>query len=226
MISTASNAPITGVVPDKKLLSPLADPDLQGFVRLHYLPFSRIVYRKRLQIVIDLMNRNAPYQRGLEIGFGPGFLLPALARSCREVVAVDIHEEAGPVGVMLRRQNVTGVSLMRNSISELAFRDASFDLVVSMSVLEHIHRLDAALREIARVVRQHGTVVLGFPVKSRLTDSLFKALGYEPDDLHPNSHASIIGAAGKVFRITGQQHYPEWAPLNVSLYSWITCEKP
>ena len=226
MVSNADRGPAPPVVPRKELLLPLVDPDLQGLVRLHYFPFSRIVYRKRLQIAVDLMSPGAPFDNGLEIGFGPGFLLPSLARCCRHAVAVDIHEDVGPVSLMLRRQNVDGVSLMRNSVSDLAFRDAAFDLVVCTSVLEHIHHLDAALREIARVVRRHGAVVLGFPVKNRVTDSLFKAVGYEPDEIHPNSHADIIAAAGQVFRITSQQHYPAWLPLDLSLYGWIACEKP
>ncbi|OFW06406.1 MAG: hypothetical protein A3I61_19840 [Acidobacteria bacterium RIFCSPLOWO2_02_FULL_68_18] len=199
---------------------------MRRFVRLHYLPLVRMVYRKRLQTSRGLMRGVTPFRRALEVGFGPGFLLPALAHYAQKVVAVDIHHESGRVAAMLDRQRVTGVLLMRNSITALAFRDASFDFVISTSVLEHIHALDAAVRELSRVVRPGGSLVLGFPMKNRLTDTLFKMVGFAVDEHHPNSHADIIAALGRTFRIRHQSHLPNWLPLDFALYGWVLCEKP
>lgn len=214
------------IVPDRHLLARFDDAELRRFVRLHYLPLVRLVYRERLQTSRNLMRRVAPFGRALEVGFGPGFLLPALDQYADKVVAVDIHGESGRVAAMLDRQRIAGVSLMRNSITALAFRDASFDFVISTSVLEHIHALDAALQELSRVVRPGGFLVLGFPVKNRLTDTLFRMVGFAVDEEHPNSHADIITALGRVFRIRQQSHLPNWLPLDLALYSWILCEKP
>ncbi len=46
--------------------------------------------------------------------------------------------------------------------SRTAFRDAEFDAVLLLSVLEHLHDVDAAFVEMRRLLRPHGHVVILF----------------------------------------------------------------
>jgi ubiquinone/menaquinone biosynthesis C-methylase UbiE len=55
--------------------------------------------------------------------------------------------------------------------ANMSFPDATFDLLYSFHALEHIEELDAALREMRRVLKPGAVVFIGTPNKSR-------ALGY------------------------------------------------
>jgi len=67
--------------------------------------------------------------------------------------------------------------------SELPFRDDSFDLVVCMHVLEHVHEEKQAISELARVTRRGGTTIVQVPYD----DTTFETGEY---DIHnPNNLA-------------------------------------
>ena len=51
-------------------------------------------------------------------------------------------------------------------VDRLPFDDASFDVVTMLAVLEHLSRPDAMLREIRRVLRPDGRLVLTVPSKA------------------------------------------------------------
>src|SRR5918911_4721286 len=97
----------------------------------------------------------------LEIGTGTGALLQSLlARGCRargvelrpELIAA-AHEWFGALPI----ERVTGVAL--------PFPNASFDIVVSFDVLEHIPDTDAHLAEVSRVLRPGGAYLIQTPNK-------------------------------------------------------------
>ena len=97
----------------------------------------------------------------LEIGTGTGALLDTLiARGCRargvelrpELIAA-AHQWFGRLPI----EQVTGVAL--------PFADASFDVVVSFDVLEHIPDTDAHLDEVSRVLRSGGSYLIQTPNK-------------------------------------------------------------
>ena len=49
---------------------------------------------------------------------------------------------------------------MRANVEELPFSDGEFDLVLCSQVIEHLLDVDAGLRELARVLRPGGTLIL------------------------------------------------------------------
>lgn len=108
-----------------------------------------------------LIRLGIPTGRGLDLGCGDGKLTAILldAIGNRELVGVDTDpqeiEEA-------RRRNVY-ISLHTCGGSEIPEPDASFDFVISNSVLEHIPELDPVLAETARVLRPNGLFLLTVP---------------------------------------------------------------
>ncbi len=55
--------------------------------------------------------------------------------------------------------------IRHEDLTRLSFFDASFDVVISLDVLEHVERLEAALTECHRVLRPGGTLLLAAPLQ-------------------------------------------------------------
>ena len=88
-------------------------------------------------------------ERGLDLGCGEGPYHELFATVCRSVIAYDIRRHVG-VGVV-------------GAAAALPFRSATFDLVLSTQVLEHVADPAMAVKEIARVLVPCGAVILTVP---------------------------------------------------------------
>lgn len=198
-------------------------PDADDPVDYYYkLPTARI-YRARLRLAGRLLGSDS-YEALLEVGYGSGIFLPELARRCSRLAAVDLHRESEQVSAMLARLGIDA-DLREASLFELPFEDGAFDALVCLSVLEHIVELDAAMTEFHRVLAPGGIAVLGFPVRNPVTDTFFRAVGYDPREIHPSSHRDILAAARRHpgFVVEDERRYPQWAPLDLAGYAGARC---
>ncbi|MET0384402.1 MAG: class I SAM-dependent methyltransferase [Polyangiales bacterium] len=92
----------------------------------------------------------------LEVGVGTGLILSRLAQHADSAWGVDVS--AGMVSQAKQR----GLSVVLGSVTDLPFADESFDLVCSFKVLAHVPDIGRALREITRVTKPGGQMVLEF----------------------------------------------------------------
>ena len=131
-------------------------------VEWYYKPLFGYGYKKRLALALDALGTN--YNKLLEVGYGSGILLPELSRHCQELHAIDIHSNITLVQEMLECENVRAC-LKVGSILDLKYTPNTFDAIISLSVLEFIDKnhLPIALKEIHRVTKSGGRIVLGFP---------------------------------------------------------------
>jgi ubiquinone/menaquinone biosynthesis C-methylase UbiE len=120
---------------------------------------SRIL-RERLTAAVELIG-DGPGD-ALDAGMGGGRLCAELDRRGWTVSGVDIS--AGMVDTARRRLPALRERLLVGSVDALPFADASFDVVAATGVLEYVVQdLIPSVRELARVVRPNGRVVVSFP---------------------------------------------------------------
>jgi len=116
----------------------------------------------RRRILLQVLGRyigesGADQRRILDVGCGTGTILTYLA-AYGNAQGVDIDEEA--VGYCHER-GLLDVRL--GAAATLPFDDGCFDLVTALDVLEHLEDDTAALREIGRVLRPGGQLLMTVP---------------------------------------------------------------
>lgn len=182
----------------------------------YYKPFIKLIYLKRLKMVIDLLQKNK-YDKILEIGYGSGVFLLELFGKCKKLYGVDIHERIDYVKKMMREEKIDA-ELIVGDVNDLTFKDEMFDVVICMSVLEHLKDIEKPISEIYRVVKKEGMAILGIPIKNKFMHFSFKILGYDDNIIHPSSHKIIIKKIQEKFIIEKVLKFPFWTPLNFSFY--------
>jgi ubiquinone/menaquinone biosynthesis C-methylase UbiE len=161
----------------------------------------------------------------LDLACGPGILLANLASSMRLSVGVDVT----PKMVQMARTTCRAASSANTQFLEscgehLPFATAAFDCVVTRLSIHHFPDPLVALREVKRILKPDGLLVIGDLVSSEdpAQGRLHNALEQLRDPSHirmlPASELlQVVDAAG--FRVSASDHwlqhrtFSEWAAI-------------
>lgn len=145
------------------------------------VPPGRIVDRLQL----------SPADRVLEVGCGPGFFSPAIARKLTAGHLTLLDAQA-PMLTMaaqrLEKHGLTNYTSISGLAESLPFSDAAFDVVFMVAVLGEVPDRAIAIKEIARVLRPGGrlssTEAVGDPDRVKRTewDALATLTGLEKSE--------------------------------------------
>src|SRR3984893_9568825 len=100
-------------------------------------------------------------RRGLDAGCGTGYGSAALASEAREVLGIDVAQEA--IEYAQGHFQNPRIQFERASCLEIPASDASFDLVVAFEIIEHLHDWRTFLNEVRRVLSPQGQFLVSTP---------------------------------------------------------------
>ena len=132
-------------------------PDWAAFVELRQHEEERLerAHVARLQ---SLLGSEALRGRVLNVGCGTGGFNVLAAEAGARVVGVD--ESGDAVDICGLKARKAGGSVVQAHAEALPFPDGRFDLVYCFSAIEHVHSVEASIREIVRVTRPGGVIYL------------------------------------------------------------------
>lgn len=191
----------------------------------YYSRLQRGPFIARLRIALRLLGTHR-YAHLLDLGFGSGFFIPELSLHCERLYGIDLHTNVPAVKKMLA-QEATKAYLALGDILHLPWKDASFDCVVCLSVLEFIEDMHSAIKELARVASPGATILIGAPVSNKVTDFCYdKLIRFSNHRIvHKSNHDKIKKAVGQYLEIEKVATYPFFLPFGASLFFVIKAAK-
>lgn len=100
-------------------------------------------------------------ERVLDIATGPGYIAEAFAGAAREVVGVDLTDAMLSIAKeRTASRGLSNISFRAADAQNLPFADAEFEVVVCRLTLHHLQQPLAVLREMSRVCRLGGNVLV------------------------------------------------------------------
>jgi SAM-dependent methyltransferase len=115
----------------------------------------------RIALLVDAVNPG-PTTRVLELATGPGHIALAFAPRCREVVGIDLTEAPLKIAERMRAERgITNARFIQGDVEgRLPFEDGEFGAAVCRFSFHHFQNPAAVAREMARVCRVGGRVVV------------------------------------------------------------------
>ncbi|HDZ76717.1 MAG TPA: class I SAM-dependent methyltransferase [Candidatus Omnitrophica bacterium] len=182
----------------------------------YYHPLVGFLYRNRIKQALSLLS--LPYQSVLEIGYGSGIMLSALASISRQVSGIDITSDPQRVKANLKKLGIDA-SLVKGDIVTADYLSESFDLIVAISMLEHIKDLDPLLNKIFSLLRPGGYFLVGMPRVDNLMKVIFSLIGFNNIAAHHvTNYGQFLKASSGKFTLVKSAKLPLWAPEFMSLY--------
>jgi ubiquinone/menaquinone biosynthesis C-methylase UbiE len=157
-------------------------------------PFSTaapIASEASLKMVVEAAGAG-PEDEVLDVACGGGIVVCAFAPHVRHATGIDMTPAMlERARALAAEKGVENVAWREGDVEHLPYPDASFSIVVTRFAVHHFLRPDAVFREMVRVCRPGGRVVV---VDSRASDDLSKAAEFNRlEKLRDPSHVRCLG---------------------------------
>ena len=130
------------------------------------------------------LKKHSKGRRLLEVGCAHGFLLDHLRSRGWEVTGVEVS----PLSSRYARRELN-LNVITGTVEEAELEEGSFDVVLLLDVLEHLHRPFHTLRRIGQLLSPEGILVVQCPWELYHWEEVAEALlrGKRPGTIRPDS---------------------------------------
>lgn len=134
----------------------------------------------------------------LDIACGEGYGCQLLSNHALKVTGVDID----PSTIIRAKQQYSNskINFLDGSIEAIPCPDKSFDLVTCFETLEHISGQEQALKEIRRVLKPGGVLLISTPEKANYSDKTGYRNPFHAKELYENEFRELLAG---FFAFTG-----------------------
>lgn len=170
-----------------------------------------------LEDYFSLLRRIAPAAgpvRFLDVGCGPGGLVDVARRAGWEATGLELSSWSVEQG----RQR--GLQIVEGTLEQAAFPGGSFDVISLFDVLEHLPRPVEYVRELHRILKPGGAVLVETPnVEGFFVRRLYRE---RSDMVKPRAHICLYGprTARRLFPV------PPFAEVQVETFPWCRRHTP
>ncbi len=207
-------------LPPEGLLEPNGPDDPLIY---YYKPLIGRFYRARVKQALSLLE--PPYGAVLEIGYGSGILMPTLASISSDVSGIDFISDPRSVGERLAKIGVK-VHLKKADACALDYPRENFDLIVAISVIEHVKDVRGLVRAVFTLLRSGGHFLVGVPKVGGFMDMAFRMIGYRGIERHHvTGYHEFLGTSKELFRVKHLTHMPSWMHPSLAWYYNILLTK-
>lgn len=122
-------------------------------------------YRNRycfVQEQLEEFGQGRHFAKALSLGTGEGDYDQMIAPHCGQLIGCDINAQDIAFAEKLNAE-VPNLEYRVENALELSFEDESFDLVISVEVIEHVGQPAKMMAEISRVLKPNGLAIITFP---------------------------------------------------------------
>ncbi len=127
------------------------------------IELSKVYYQKIIRSILNLCDKGPI----LDIGCYDGGLGEVFLKRGYDVYGIEAHHEAWQKAVE------KGIKAVKNNIEEgLPWGDNFFNCVIVAEIIEHLYDTDKFLKDIKRVLRKDGIIVMSFPNVACLTNRI------------------------------------------------------
>ncbi len=98
------------------------------------------------------------FKNCLDVGCASGYMVSEIAKSYPEAeyFAIDVYDKA----IDHAKRKYSNIKFQEASADKLPFKDSAFDLVLCYETIEHVENPKECLREMKRVLKKDGTLIL------------------------------------------------------------------
>ncbi len=109
------------------------------------------IYVEKMRVVRELLDITPKNKKIIDLGCGEGVLVEEYRKKGYDIIGVDY--------------NFSSNYVVKGDITSLKFRDGSFDIALSLDVLEHLSfgQQEKAIAEIRRILKKSGKAIISIP---------------------------------------------------------------
>lgn len=170
----------------------------------------------------------------IDIGCGRGDHFPYIKN--KSFVGFDIDTDF----LELAKKKYPHVALRQGTVYDMPFKDGTFDTAIAFGIFEHLSQLPHALKEIKRILKPNGELIVAQPIENALyklgrqltvKNYVEKKCSIDYNALvakeHINSYATVLQQLKNYFKISKKRGVPFFLPISeINIFMVIKCVKP